>query len=207
MTCLPRDQVQYGKVVKIIDGDTVDVEIDGAIYPVRYIGIDTPEISTKSEYYGEQAKAYNSLLVLNKKVILLKDNSETDRYSRLLRYVIVDGLFVNYELVRKGYAESNKYVPDVACDQTLSDAETYARTNKFGMWLPTPAPIPETNRFATLPASLIQNPNCDPSYPGVCIPPPPPDLDCKDIPYRQFTVNSPDPHNFDGDHDGIGCEN
>jgi hypothetical protein len=48
--------------------------------------------------------------------------------------------------------------------------------------------------------------NCDPSYPGVCIPPPPPDLDCKDIPYRRFQVLAPDPHNFDNDGDGIGCE-
>jgi len=47
---------------------------------------------------------------------------------------------------------------------------------------------------------------CDPSYPTVCIPPPPPDLNCGDIPYRNFTVLPPDPHRFDGDHDGIGCE-
>jgi hypothetical protein len=47
---------------------------------------------------------------------------------------------------------------------------------------------------------------CDPAYPTVCIPPPPPDLDCADIPYRRFTVLPPDPHHFDGDHDGIGCE-
>ena len=54
---------------------------------------------------------------------------------------------------------------------------------------------------ATTPSS-----RCDPSYPGVCIPPPPPDLDCADIPYRNFRVLPPDPHHFDGDHDGIGCE-
>jgi len=48
--------------------------------------------------------------------------------------------------------------------------------------------------------------NCDPSYPTVCIPPPPPDLDCSDIPYRNFTVLPPDPHGFDGNKDGIGCE-
>lgn len=47
---------------------------------------------------------------------------------------------------------------------------------------------------------------CDPSYPGVCIPPAPPDLDCGDISYRRFEVRPPDPHRFDGDHDGIGCE-
>ena len=47
---------------------------------------------------------------------------------------------------------------------------------------------------------------CDPAYPTVCIPPPPPDLDCGDITFRRFTVLPPDPHRFDGDHDGVGCE-
>jgi hypothetical protein len=48
--------------------------------------------------------------------------------------------------------------------------------------------------------------NCDAAYPTVCIPSPPPDLDCADIPYTNFTVLAPDPHHFDGDGDGIGCE-
>lgn len=48
--------------------------------------------------------------------------------------------------------------------------------------------------------------NCSPAYPGVCIPPPPPDLDCKDIPFKRFKVLAPDPHKFDSDKDGIGCE-
>ena len=51
---------------------------------------------------------------------------------------------------------------------------------------------------------------CARSYPDECIPPPPPDLDCADIPYRSFrvlwNVPNPDPHRFDGDHDGVGCE-
>ena len=52
--------------------------------------------------------------------------------------------------------------------------------------------------------------NCAASYPDHCIPPPPPDLDCSDIQWRNFrvlwNVQDPDPHRFDGDHDGIGCE-
>jgi hypothetical protein len=53
--------------------------------------------------------------------------------------------------------------------------------------------------------------NCDPSYPTVCIPSPPPDLDCGDPQvkgrgYTNFEVRDPDPHRFDGDNDGIGCE-
>jgi hypothetical protein len=51
---------------------------------------------------------------------------------------------------------------------------------------------------------------CAASYPTVCIPPPPPDLNCPDIPYRNFRVRcdvlNPDPHHFDGNHNGIGCE-
>jgi hypothetical protein len=47
---------------------------------------------------------------------------------------------------------------------------------------------------------------CDPSYPGQCIPPPPPDLNCSDVSARNFPVIGADPHNFDTDKDGIGCE-
>lgn len=47
---------------------------------------------------------------------------------------------------------------------------------------------------------------CDPAYPDFCIAPPPPDLDCKNIGQHNFRVFPPDPHHFDGDSDGIGCE-
>ena len=79
----------------------------------------------------------------------------------------------------------------------------------------TPPPPPTTTTTATTTTATTTAPtttttplpsNCSPSYPGVCIPPPPPDLDCGDIPYRNFTVLQPDPHRFDGDKDGIGCE-
>jgi hypothetical protein len=55
-------------------------------------------------------------------------------------------------------------------------------------------------------APLPVGAECSPAYPTVCIPPPPPDLDCGQIPYRRFVVLPPDPHHFDGDRDGIGCE-
>jgi micrococcal nuclease len=57
-----------------------------------------------------------------------------------------------------------------------------------------------------LPTQPPSSGNCDPSYPSVCIPSPPPDLDCGQISYRRFTVLPPDPHGFDGDNDGVGCE-
>ena len=66
---------------------------------------------------------------------------------------------------------------------------------------PTPTPQPTATPTATRPA------NCDPSYPTVCIPPPPPDLNCPDVlPLVNFQVLPPDPHRFDADKDGIGCE-
>lgn len=65
---------------------------------------------------------------------------------------------------------------------------------------PVPAPVEGS---ATPPQG---GPDCSPAYPTVCIPPPPPDLDCGDVPYRRFEVLPPDPHHFDGNHNGIGCE-
>jgi hypothetical protein len=82
---------------------------------------------------------------------------------------------------------------------------------------PLPAPArPEPTAASVRPAAPAAppvvvpqaGPNCHPAYPTVCIPAPPPDLDCKDIPYRNFPVDRRfgDPHRFDGDRDGIGCE-
>lgn len=77
--------------------------------------------------------------------------------------------------------------------------------------LPTGLPIvaaPPPPPTATAPAVRASQPtgNCDPSYPTVCIPPPPPDLDCGEISFRRFDVVGSDPHRFDSNHDGIGCE-
>lgn len=57
-----------------------------------------------------------------------------------------------------------------------------------------------------LPQSTFAQQNCDSAYPDVCIPSPPPDLDCTGIEFRNFRVLAPDPHRFDRDQDGIGCE-
>jgi hypothetical protein len=75
--------------------------------------------------------------------------------------------------------------------------------------LPAPLGVPEKPGGCPLGGVLFrdgQGGRCDPAYPTVCIPPPPPDLDCKDIPYKNFKVLPPDPHRLDRDGDGIGCE-
>lgn len=127
-------QDQRYTVTKVIDGDTI--EIDGG-QKIRYIGIDTPETKhpTKGiECFGKEAAAFNKQLVLGKKVRLEKDVSETDRYSRLLRYVYLGDLFVNQYLVAQGYAVASSYPPDVKHQEFFREAEQEARRNNIGLW-------------------------------------------------------------------------
>jgi hypothetical protein len=70
-------------------------------------------------------------------------------------------------------------------------------------WLYVPA---LTVPISTPQPTATPRPNCDASYPDVCIPSPPPLLNCGQITYRNFRVLPPDPHRFDADQDGIGCE-
>lgn len=181
-------------VLSVIDGDTIEVEIDGMSYRVRYIGMDTPEQGMP--FYTEATQA-NAVLVADRDVWLEKDVSETDRYGRLLRYVYVGDTMVNAELVRQGYAQVATFPPDVDHQAEFLALQQEARTAGRGLWAT--AAVQPT-------AAPAQTGNCDPSYPDVCIPPPPPDLDCGDISHRRFRVLPPDPHRFDGDKDGIGCE-
>jgi micrococcal nuclease len=200
----PIGPTTIGLVVDVVDGDTIKVAIGGVVYRLRYIGIDTPETVDPSrpvEWMGPEASAANKALVAGDEVVLEKDVSEVDRYGRLLRYVwLHDGdtwLMVNYELVRLGFAHSSTYPPDVRYQDLFLAAEQEARAAERGLWAPTAGESPTPVRLAG---------SCDPSYPTVCIPPPPPDLDCADITFRRFEVLPPDPHRFDGDGDGIGCE-
>ena len=62
------------------------------------------------------------------------DVSETDPYDRLLRYVIIDGLFINFEMVQRGYAEAVEYPPDTSCQVALNQAEQSARSEAVGLW-------------------------------------------------------------------------
>ena len=70
---------------------------------------------------------------------------------------------------------------------------------------PTQQQAPEQTQ-QPVPAPIQSQNNCDPSYPAICIPPYPPDLDCGEIQYSNFRVVPPDPHGFDRDRDGTGCE-
>lgn len=200
----------YARIASVVDGDTLDVQLDSGQERLRLIGIDTPEVYGGVQCFGPEASAFTASLVPPGTLSRLeKDVSEQDRYQRLLRYAYLpDGRMLNEVLVAEGYATVATFPPDVRYQDRFLEAERRAREQAKGLWgncqqapsptpTPTPTPTPEP---APAPS------NCDPSYPTVCIPPPPPDLDCGDIPYRNFPVNPPDPHRFDGDKDGVGCE-
>jgi micrococcal nuclease len=120
------NRTSVGIVTNVIDGDTIHVTINGTDYKVRYIGMNAPEDTTKKAPLGPEATERDKQLVAGKQVVLVKDVSETDKFGRLLRYVFVDNVFVNYELVRDGYATAMRYPPDTGCQQFLNDAQLLA---------------------------------------------------------------------------------
>ena len=126
------------RVLSITDGDTIRVLLpDGREEAVRYIGINTPELD---QPYGPEAKTANASLVEGKQVRLEMDVSERDRYGRLLRYVFVDDLFVNAELVRRGYAQVATYPPDVAHAEEFLELQRQAQAEGAGLWAPASQP-------------------------------------------------------------------
>jgi len=128
LTLACQEPLVAAKVIQVIDGDTIAIE---GGYHVRYIGIDAPE---KDEFYYLEARQANEELVKGKRVRLEKDISDKDRYGRLLRYVYVDGTFVNAEMVWQGYARAETYTPDVKYQVYLEAVEKEARQTERGIW-------------------------------------------------------------------------
>ena len=203
------------RVARVIDGDTI-VVASGA--RVRLVQIDTPEPGTGECYSRAAGRQLRRLLPVGVTVTLEADPrlDQVDRYGRLLRYVHRSGVNLNLELVRRGDATVWFYDGDRGryAAQLLAAANA-ARKARRGLWGACPLAVwnpyaPATTGPGSPPAStprpVVGGGRCDPSYPTVCIPPPPPDLDCKDVPYRNFRVLPPDPHHFDGGGDGLGCE-
>lgn len=209
------DLAAHALVARVIDGDTI-VLAGGA--RVRLVQIDTPEVGTGECFSRAAGRELRAMLPAGAAVTLVSDPrlDQVDRYGRLLRYVFRGGRNLNLELVRRGAATVWFYDGDRGryAAQLLA-AATAARKARLGLWGACPHAV--WNPYAaastgpgSIPRStrrpIASSGRCDPSYPTVCIPPPPPDLDCRDIPYRNFPVRPPDPHHFDGGGDGFGCE-
>ena len=133
-------------VKRSIDGDTIAVTLNDdangspGVENVRLIGIDTPETKrpdTPIECFGKKASAATaSLIPPGTPVRLERDVEERDRYGRLLAYVFRanDGLFINHELVRTGFAAAYTYPPNVAYSDTFREAAEVAQAVGVGLW-------------------------------------------------------------------------
>jgi len=202
-------------VIKVVDGDTISVDIGGTIEIIRLIGINTPETVDPRkpvECFGAEASNKAKELLTNKKVRLENDltQGERDKYNRLLRYVwLEDGTFFNKEMIRDGYAYEYTYNAPYKYQAEFKQAETEAKTGKTGLWAdgacsqdnqtpPTP-PTPPKSQSAVDTSSIICSFNT---------------YDCANFKTRaeaqqvfEFCggVNS-DVHKLDADKDGIACE-
>lgn len=126
-------------VERVVDGDTLIAIVDGARTRIRLIGVDTPETvapDTPVQCYGPEASRFAKAELTGEAITLVYDRRRFDRYRRTLAYVYRarDGLFVNLELVRRGYARALDIPPDDRFAREFAVAERRARVEKLGLW-------------------------------------------------------------------------
>ncbi|MEH2033858.1 MAG: thermonuclease family protein [Nostoc sp.] len=198
-------------VVSVGDGDTIRVKTGNKTVTVRLACIDAPEM--KQNPWGQQSSARLKQLLPVGQGITLRA-IETDKYKRLVAEVFVENRSVNLNMVQEGQAVVyRQYLKD--CPQSkdsLLQGENTAKQQRLAFWSQANPVMPwdfrhrATQKTTSQAIQPQQQNNCDPSYPDFCIPKNSPDLNCRDISQRRFRVLQPDPHRFDRDGDGIGCE-
>ena len=126
-------------VTKFVDGDTIDVDMNGKSETIRFIGVDTPEThkpNTPVQCFGEKAAAFTKMLIGTNNVRLESDPQGTnrDRYDRLLRYIYLpDGTLVNAEIVKQGYGFAVVGFPFTKMEE-FKTYENQARESNRGLW-------------------------------------------------------------------------
>jgi micrococcal nuclease len=143
--CIPESPPLLAEVSQVLDGDSIEVIIGGVSFPVGYIGLQAPEITA---LYGEEAAAVNRSLVQGQEVWLYADVSEWDGEGRLLRYVFVGDVFVNYEILRRGYAAAVVLPPDTSCSTLFEETANGARAESQGLWVLTDLTAPSATPTA-----------------------------------------------------------
>ena len=133
------NQTYRATVTKVVDGDTIVTKIGSTQETIRYIGIDTPESVTPNtpvQCYAKAASQANANLVSGQAVRLVTDVEPRDRYGRILAYVytIKNNLFINAELVAKGYAKAYKFPPNTKFASLFERLANTAHNSNKGLW-------------------------------------------------------------------------
>jgi micrococcal nuclease len=127
----------WAYVVRAVDGDTIEVQVEGRREDVRYIGVDTPETvkpGTPVQCFGPRAHRFDAALVTHRRVRLEFDAERHDVYGRLLAYVHLGRRFVNAELVRRGLARTLTIPPNDRFARRLKRLEMAAARAGRGLW-------------------------------------------------------------------------
>ena len=203
-------------ITKVYDGDTITISTGEK---VRFLQIDTPELSSAECYAQEARSALVSLLNTPGQLSLKTDSKldKVDRYGRLLRYVFIGKTNINLKLVEIGAAAPYFYKGDKGqySAQILKAAQT-AKSKSLGLWKSCPGTQLTPNDAVTTLSTAVTSTasasstgvKCDPNY-GGCIPVFPPDVDCtqiKRLGLAPVKVIGKDVHKLDRDGDGIGCD-
>lgn len=138
--CIPSGPVETGRVVEVLDGNTIRVLITDKVYVVRYLGIAVQSDGNPAFPFGTAATLENGRLVFGKDIQLVRDTTDKDPSGRLLRYVKVGDVFINYEMLYRGLATAADTSPDSSCAAVLSAAEQQARSERKGQWSLAPTP-------------------------------------------------------------------
>ena len=122
---------------RVVDGDTIIVDMNGKEERVRLIGVDTPETvhpNKPVEYFGKEASEFTKNMVEGKRVRLEYDWQRRDKYGRLLAYVYLqDGTFLNAEIIKQGYGFAYTRFPFKYLEE-FRQYEREARENGRGLW-------------------------------------------------------------------------
>ncbi len=150
----------FSKVIKVIDGDTVDVEISGKKETVRLIGMDTPETVDPRkpvQCFGREASSKAKEALVGEMVRLEADitQGERDKYKRLLRYVFLqDGTNFNKFMIAEGYAHEYTYNIPYKYQEEFKEAELNAQKQKIGLWADNACSGSASTQPTTQPANI-----------------------------------------------------
>lgn len=192
-------------VLKVIDGDTINVSINGKSETLRLIGIDTPETVDPRkpvQCFGREASNKAKEILSGKKVFLESDptQGERDKYNRLLRYVFLeDGTFYNKFMISDGFAHEYTYNLPYKYQKEFKKAQTEAMNNKKGLWADN-ACNNFVNTTPVITISVIPNSgnySCNGKTKCTQM------INCEEA---KFYLNSCGASTLDGDKDGTPCE-